>query len=220
MGDKKEEESDIFSVVRGLQRRTGVNVALFCDDIESAMLSSEHIQMPEYLAKSSALLNKLQGVGSGNFLLSGSTNNPFVMDSRFLEFGRIGYVLHVPLPDEKNRKETFLVHTKGKHIVDIDFSSLAAVTAGFSNRHIEEICRGAGDSAVKRAGASIMRPGESLFEAAKRVTPDVARDFPINSDDFAVGLEMVRKYIRIKEIRDLDSRIGEFCKSYSHEIGF
>ncbi len=220
MGNKKEEETDIFSVVRGLQKRTGVNVALFCDDIESAMLSSDHIQVPEYLARSSALLNKLQGVGSGNFLLSGSTNNPFVMDPRFLEFGRIGYVLHVPLPGEKERRETFLVHTKGRHVGNVDFSSLAAVTAGFSNRHIEEVCRGAGDSAVKRAGASIRRPGESLFDAAKRVTPDVARDFPIGSDDFAAGLEMVKKYVRIEEIRELDSRIGKFCKSYSREIGF
>lgn len=218
MGEKKEEETDLFSIVKGLQKRTGVNVALFCDDIESAMLSSEYIQMPEYLARTSALLNKLQGVGSGNFLLSGSTNNPFVMDPRFLEFGRIGYVIHVPLPDEKNRKETFLVHTRGRHMASIDFSSLAAQTEGLSNRHIEEICRGAGESAVKRAGASIRKAGESLFEATKRVTPDVAKDFPINPDDFAVGLEIVRKYVRIKEIKDLDANIAKFCKSYSREI--
>ncbi len=218
-----EEKYTLFDAVKRLQGRTGVDIALFCDDIESAMIDPKHHHMgPEYLAGTSSLLNKLQGIGGGNTLLNGSTNNPFVIDPRFLEFGRVGYIIHVPLPDEIGRLRTFEIHTRQRPIKrKMDFQDLAKKTEGFSNRAIEEVCNKAGESALRRAARSIKKPGETEFDAAKRVTLDIAEDFPIREEDFERGLTIVRRHIRTDQVRALDRDIGNFCEDYnSRTIGF
>ena len=222
LGEKQNEKNSLYHSARRLQDRANVDVALFCDDIESAMLRPDEGRLsPEYLAGTSSLLNKLQGVSSNNMLLSGSTNNPFVIDERFLEFGRVGYILHMPLPNEQSRIKTFEIHTRDKPIAtDVNFNKLGQPTEGFTNRVITEVCNRAAEFALKRAAAGIQKIGESVFQTTKRVTPEVASDYPISQEDFQSALKVVKKHIKLDNIKELDRKIQKFCSDYNEGIGF
>ncbi len=220
--ESNDEEASLFGELDRLQSHSGVLACLYCDDVEAAMLNPMQTHLSEqYLANSSALLNRLEGMQMNpRIKLSGSSNDPSLVDPRFLEFGRIGYVIHIPLPGKKAREKTFEVHTRGKPLKNVRFDDLVRETRGYTNRDVKEICNAAARYAMKRAAKKVAKPGEDPFDALKRVDEEVMRDTPITQEDFGRAFAYVSKYVNLKETQELDKRIKEFCNSYQGGIGF
>jgi len=222
--DGKYRDGTLFGELNTLQEQAGVLACLYCDDIESAMLDPRQSMFHErYLATSSALLNRLAGMQMNpRTKLSGSTNNPEIIDSRFLEFGRIGYVLHIPLPGEQDRYGAFKVHTKGRPVESgLKFDSYVQGTDGFTYRDIAEVCNATARNAMRRAAESIAKPGEDPIQALGRLDEGVLADFPITEGDFGAALGYVGAHIRPDYNRQLDKRIGQFCEGYhGGQMGF
>lgn len=220
LAEKEREENSLFDSVIHLQERAGVDVHLFCDDIELAMIDHEqHHVSPGYMAGLSDLLNRLQGVKrGGKIFLNGSTNNPMIIDQRFLEFGRVGYIVHVPLPNEDARLRTFEIHTREKPIRNVDLSAMATKTRGYTPRMIEEVCIRAGEQAFRRAAGSIKHQGENEFEAARRVTSEMIEDFPITQEDFNTANATIQKNVRPHKIIELDRKIRDFCGHHNSQL--
>ncbi len=214
---------DLFAEARALQNRTGADITLFCDDIEFALLDPEKSERSApAIARNATLLNKLQGVGTGKTLLSGSTNNPALIDPRFLQFGRIGYIFHIPLPDAEKRRKTFEFYMHGVRVTGVKYQHLADQTEGFTNRDIEEICSKAGRFALERAARAIQEGEATTYDAAKKLTLESTEGFPIIHEDVERAYTEVKKFVRVAELKKLDALIRTFCTNsrmpYHHQI--
>ena len=215
------DSKSIFETAKILRSRTKMPVILYCDDIEAVMTDPAQYPNDMHATHSSSLLNKLEGVSGNGILLCGSTNNPMIIDPRFLQFGRVGYLLHVPLPDEKARSQTFKIHTSSKPLhADINFGKLAQETEGLTNRNIKEVCNVAAKYAQRRAAQAIQRTGETAFNAVRRLEEREVREYPITAEDFAQSLVQVRQYIDTKSVQKLDEEIQRFCHNYQSRVGF
>ncbi len=215
------DSKSIFETAKILRSRTRMPVILYCDDIEAVMTDPARHHQDMHATHTSSLLNKLEGVSGNGILLCGSTNNPLIIDPRFLQFGRVGYLLHVPLPDVKARSQTFKIHTSLKPLhADINFEQLAQETAGLTNRDIKEVCNVAAKSAQRRAAQAIRRTGETAFNALRRLGDNDVKEYPITRTDFEQSLVQVKKYIDTKSVQKLDEEIQHFCHNYQRRVGF
>jgi len=222
--DETEKESTLFSAVNSLHEKTNVWINLHCDDIESAMFTPQVNSSEIQLATNSTLLNKLSGIKqSKNMTLSGSTNDPFLIDDRFLRFGRIGYFLHVPLPDESSRNAILSIHTRNMPIEQcIDLEAIAHETEGYTPASLVEVCNQAGKNAMKGIA---MEKGETLridaFEALQFVTEEDLDGRMVSDEDFQKAFDQVKPYAAVGDNQKLDRRIKAFCESSNaNQIGF
>ena len=79
-----------------------------------------------------------------------ATNRPDVIDPALLRAGRFDIQVQLPIPDEKQRREIFAIHTRGKALArDVDLAGLAAATDGMVGSDIEAICRKATTLAIR-----------------------------------------------------------------------
>jgi len=211
----------IFETAKILRNRTQMPVILYCDDIEAVMIDQARPNHDMYATHTSSLLNKLEGVSGNGILLCGSTNNPMIIDPRFLQFGRVGYLLHIPLPDEKARSQTFKIHTASKPLhADINVEKLAQETEGLTNRDLKEVCNVAAKYAQRRAAQVIQKTGETTFNALRRLEERDIQEYPLTTKDFMQSLIHVRKYIDTKAVKKLDEEIQRFCHNYQRQVGF
>lgn len=73
-------------------------------------------------------------------IILAATNRPDVLDPALLRPGRFDRRVALNLPDKTERKEIFAIHAKGKPIEkNVDFTKLAASTAGVSGAEIRNI---------------------------------------------------------------------------------
>ncbi len=218
--DKKGEGHSIFEGVRELRSRTEVPIVLYCDDVETVM-KDVALDGHSHPASVSSLLNKLQGVWSDGIRLCGATNYPMGLDPRFLQFGRIGYLLHLPLPNAALRQEVFTIHTASKPLhSDVSFAELVDQTDGFTPREIEEVCNVAAVQAMKRLAGSHQHPEEPLSAALRRCREEDPNNFPITDADFRRGVAQVRSHVDVAATKRLDVEIRDFCRRYAPPIGF
>ena len=71
----------------------------------------------------------------------GTTNQPDLLDTALRRPGRFDIEVYVPPPDEEGRKHIFAIHTRGMPLApDMDFSQLAARSAGFTGADIAGVC--------------------------------------------------------------------------------
>jgi transitional endoplasmic reticulum ATPase len=96
-------------------------------------------------------IEELRGV-----LILGATNRPDIIDPAVLRPGRFDAIVTIPLPDEADRRQIFLVHLRGKPLApDVDGDrlamELAARTTGLSGADIALACNKAAFAAVRRA---------------------------------------------------------------------
>lgn len=88
------------------------------------------------------LLTEMDGfdTNSGVILLA-ATNRPDVLDKALLRAGRFDRQIQVELPDLKERRKIFEVHVKPIKVdIDVDMTSLAKQTPGFSGADIANLC--------------------------------------------------------------------------------
>lgn len=97
------------------------------------------------------LLVEIDGVTpNDNVIVIGATNRPDIIDPAILRTGRFDYMLYVPPPDEKTRKQIFEINLKKmQYSKDIDTDVLASMTENCTGSDIEASLRHAGVIATR-----------------------------------------------------------------------
>ena len=207
--------SGLFDSVKKLREEVGLRTVLYVDDIESALLDPEQSSVAkEYLASSSKLLNIMRGMTqSSDVAIIGSTNNPWQIDRRFLEFGRFGRMVYVPRPDEKTRKGVIDINLRGKNVSEaVDPDRLTAETEGWTGRHLQQLCSDAGLFAVMRA------TGKD-FGNLRGLTQEDIEGIEINPEDFEDGLRATGENLDLGRITEWDTNIQKYVAELNRSNG-
>jgi len=106
-----------------------------------------------------ALLTEMDGFGTNqHVILMAATNRADVLDSALMRPGRFDRTIYVDLPEVKERKAIFKVHTKPlKTEGDMDFDFLARQTPGFSGADIANVCNEAALIAARKNSESVKK---------------------------------------------------------------
>ena len=135
------------------------------------------------------LLTEMDGLtGLKNVVVIAATNRPDIMDMALLRGGRFDRIIEIPAPDEKARSEIFKIHAKSMPLAKgVDVSELSKKTDGYTGADIENVCREAGMSAIRR-GVNTEKVEEGDFEEAlKAVKPSVTKPYVEKIKKFAKG---------------------------------
>jgi transitional endoplasmic reticulum ATPase len=118
----------------------------------------------------SQLLTELDGLTDNpNLMVLAATNRGEALDPALLRPGRLESHVEIPLPDEEARRAIIDVHSEGKpYGDDVDLTSLAQETEGYSGADLEALVRQASMFAI-REFASDIGP-EAATERADEVT--------------------------------------------------
>ena len=117
---------------------------IFIDEIDAvgrhrgAGLGGGHDEREQTLNQ---LLVEMDGFGgSDGVIVMAATNRPDILDPALLRPGRFDRQITVNYPDMKGREEILAVHAKGKPFeADVDLSSLAKTTVGFTGADLENL---------------------------------------------------------------------------------
>lgn len=97
-----------------------------------------------------------------------ATNRPDILDKALLRSGRFDRTVYIGLPDVREREAVLLIHTKNKPMSkDIDLTSIAKETAGFSPADLENVTNEAALLAARNHSDTITN--DDLQEAAIKV---------------------------------------------------
>ncbi len=130
------------------------------------------------------LLTEMDGFESNSgVIIIAATNRADILDNALTRAGRFDRQIHVELPDMKERKEIFLVHTKPlKLSKDVDLNLFSKQTPGFSGADIANVCN------------------ESALIAARNNHDEISKqDFLDAIDRIIGGLEKRHKLITPEE---------------------
>lgn len=135
------------------------------------------------------LLSKMDGVDQlNNILVIGMTNRLDLIDTALLRPGRFEIQIEISLPDEKGRKDIFLIHTKkltenGILSSDVNFDELSTLTKNFTGAEIEGLCNSAKSYAISR---------HTKKGALAQIDPESIAKMKITRDDFLLALNDIR----------------------------
>lgn len=202
-----------FGGIRDLNRRYGFRTMLWCDDLEAVFLKS-YGGSKEMAVAQSTLLNNLQGVSKDfGVRISGSTNKPEDIDTRFLEFGRISYMFHVPIPKEPDvLKRILSVHVEKREQAladDVCLNEIASNSVGFTPRMLVNLVNEAGVQAARRIFGK--------FSNQQQITEPLA----VTADDYRKADAFIRKRSDINIIARRDEEIAKFVERHNQKkLGF
>ena len=98
-----------------------------------------------------------------------ATNRPEMLDKALLRPGRFDRQITIAAPDQKGREEILKIHAKDKKFAkDVEFSEIAADTAGFTGAELSNVLNEAAIIATKKEKTEIDL--KDLDEAVKKVT--------------------------------------------------
>jgi cell division protease FtsH len=99
-----------------------------------------------------ALLTALDGFADrGSIIVLAATNRPDVLDPALTRPGRLDRKIEVPNPDRRGREAILAVHGRGKPLAeDVDLTSVARRTPGFSGAQMAAVVNEAALEAVRR----------------------------------------------------------------------
>ncbi|EER33214.1 vesicular-fusion protein SEC18 [Candida tropicalis MYA-3404] len=135
------------------------------------------------------LLSKMDGVDQlNNILVIGMTNRLDLIDTALLRPGRFEIQIEISLPDEKGRKDIFMIHTKklvenGILASDVNFDELSQLTKNFTGAEIEGLCNSAKSYAISR---------HTKKGALAQIDTDSIAKMKITRDDFLLALNDIR----------------------------
>jgi len=135
------------------------------------------------------LLTEMDGLtGLKNVVVIAATNRPDILDPALLRGGRFDRIIEIPPPDEKTRLEIFRIHTKSMPVAKgVDFEELAKRTDGYTGADIENVCREAGMSAIRRSVDSKEVTKADFDEALATVKPSITKAYVEKIKKFAKG---------------------------------
>ena len=135
------------------------------------------------------LLTEMDGLtGLKNVVVIAATNRPELLDIALMRGGRFDRIIEIPAPEEKTRLEILKIHTKSMPLdKKIDLADVAKKTDGYTGADLENVCREAGMSAIRR-GADVDKVEEKDFEEAlSLVKPSVTKPYVDKIRKFARG---------------------------------
>jgi len=204
------EVKGFFQGIRDLNRRYGLKPRIWCDDLEAAFLEDRWSGSKEMAVTQATLLNHLQGVSKDlGMRISGSTNFPERIDPRFLEFGRISYMFHVPIPKDPR----ILTDILGSHISKrgqvlasgIEVEEIAARSVGYTPRMLVNLVNEAGVQAGKRIFGR--------FESK-----ETSEAVEVTEDDYRQADSFLRQRSDLLLLARRDEEIGEFVAKHNRRL--
>jgi transitional endoplasmic reticulum ATPase len=204
LGNSEKKLHELFEVAR---RQTPC--VLFFDEIDA--LGANRTDMRQSSAKMliNQFLNELDGVEFSNegLLILGATNAPWHLDAAFRRPGRFDQIIFVHPPDAEGRESILKILLKEKPISDIDYTSIAKLTDGFSgadlmavvDRTVEDKLRSSFES-----GAIQPIQTKDLLKLAKQVKPSTkewftsARNYALYSNESGI-YDDILEYMKIKK---------------------
>ena len=145
---------------------------IFIDEIDAvgrqrgAGLGGGHDEREQTLNQ---LLVEMDGFDANDgVIVMAATNRADILDKALLRPGRFDRQVYVGLPDVKGREEILRVHTKNKPLgPDVDLSTIAKSTAGFSGADLENLVNEAALLAARKGKKAITEP--EIEEASIKV---------------------------------------------------
>ena len=118
---------------------------IFIDEIDAvgrkrgAGLGGGHDEREQTLNQ---LLVEMDGFGKNEgIIVMAATNRPDILDPAILRPGRFDRQVYVGIPDVREREAILEVHTRNKKLdPDVDLSTIAKTTAGFTPADLENLC--------------------------------------------------------------------------------
>ncbi len=150
------------------QAKSSAPAIVFIDEIDAVGrqrgtgLGGGHDEREQTLNQ---LLVEMDGfAANSSVVVMAATNRPDILDPALLRPGRFDRQITVGLPDIKGREEILRVHVRKKPLAeDVDLSSLAKSTAGFSGADLENLTNEAALLAAREGRTFITNED---FEAA------------------------------------------------------
>ena len=177
-----ESERAVREVFR--KARQAAPCIVFFDEIDALLPTRSAGSLDSHVSERvlSQFLAELDGVEElKGVLVLGATSRIDILDPAVLRPGRFDEIVQIPMPDEKERKEIFAVHLRGKPVgPGMDLTRLSSVTEGLSGAEIASVCHKAALRAIRRA---VEEGGSEGGEAAEVL---------IRSEDIEASLEEVR----------------------------
>jgi len=115
------------------------------------------------------LLTEMDGFESNSgVIIIAATNRAEILDNALTRAGRFDRQIHVELPDLKERKEIFLVHTKDLKLGDdVNLNLFSKQTPGFSGADIANVCNEAALIAARKGHKKINK--QDFLDAIDRI---------------------------------------------------
>jgi len=126
-----------------------------------------------------------------NVVVIGATNRPDILDTALLRPGRFDRIIMVGAPDTKTREKIFEIHTKGMPLApDVDLKELSKLSEGYAGADIENVCREAAISALRKDMNSQKVATKDFEEAMQKVRPSITKEI---EDSYRALKEMFTK---------------------------
>jgi len=134
------------------------------------------------------LLTEMDGLsGLKNVVVLAATNRPDILDPALMRGGRFDRIIEIPVPDEKARFEILKIHTRAMPLSkDVDLAEIAKKTEGYTGADLENVCREAGMSAIRRDINTKEIKAEDFENALSVVKPSVTKSY----------LEKIKKFTK------------------------
>lgn len=196
----------LFQTAReSAQKQKKKSAIIFIDEIEVlAAKRGQNSSHMEYDQTLNALLVEMDGLkvdDNVRLLIMGATNRVDIMDPALLRPGRFDRQVKVDLPDKLGRLEILKLHIRNKPIAeDVELTSIAKETFGFSGAHLESLANEAAILAMREELKQIHHRhfheaidkvimGEKLD---RRPNPEELKRVGVHEIGHAVISEMVR----------------------------
>jgi len=128
-----------------------------------------------------ALLTEMDGFGTNqHVILIAATNRADILDRALMRPGRFDRTIYIDLPEVKERKAIFRVHSKPLKLKDkLDLDFLARQTPGFSGADIANVCNEAALIAARKSHESIDK--QDFLDAIDRIIGGIEKKSKIIS---------------------------------------
>ncbi len=186
---------------------------VFFDEIESlAQSRSGSPYSPVADRVVSQLLSELDGIEDmKEVVVLAATNRPDLVDPALLRPGRLERLIHVPIPDERERSEILRVHLAGKPLApDVDEKELARAMDGYVGSDIEALCRRAAMLALRE----FMKGSKGRLP-----TKENLKGIAISRKHFDVAMRSLRPVALQKNLNRFEEIARSFAGTGSPKVG-
>ena len=156
---------------------------IFLDEIDSIAPHRDKVVGDVEKRIVAQLLALMDGLKSrGKVIVIAATNLPNAIDPALRRPGRFDREISIPIPDRDGRREIIEIHSRGMPLnSDVELNIVADVTHGFVGADLEDLCREAAMSALRRLFPEIdFSAAEIPYERLVALT--------VTMDDFRAAL--------------------------------
>ena len=191
--------------------RQNVPCVIFFDEIDAlAPIRGKNETNVHVERVVSQMLAELDGIEkNSDIFIIGATNRPELIDPALIRPGRLGILIHIPLPDFKSRESIFRVHTRAKPIVENDefYFDLANKTEGYSGADIETICDRAANLAIR----------EIIAKGSGKVPAGPITQWNITREHFNKAMAEINASVKLEDEEKYKEMVKRKIKSYNQK---